>query len=167
MFRTILFSLTLAAGPLGVFAQTAVLGHFAGVAPTATPRSLVAEGFSCRVLEQPVNTLCVSDAHGFVELGMPVMNRQVRFNGGALVYVRAISVPVSDPMTTLGTVLGRISSAYSPTERPRFLDLVDNSQRRFFSLGRQLTLSVATAPVMYSTGQGAISMALFMPMAHQ
>lgn len=165
MLKAIALTITLVCSNT-VYAQGTRL-DFAGIPANVTAGSLSAAGFSCNVAGRPEAVLCVSEQPGFVEFGVPIYRREVRFMNSAPIYIRAISVPVQDSMTLVQNTIARLGSAFRDKERPRFLDLVDNSHRRFFAIAQHQTLSVSTVPVAHVSGGGSVSMALFFPAAHQ
>lgn len=165
MLRAFAFTLALACSG-GAHAQATRL-DFAGVPANATAGSLAASGFSCNVAGRPEAVLCVSEQPGFVEYGVPIYRREVRFMSSVPIYIRAVSVPVQDSMTLVQNTVARVGSIFREKERPRFLDMVDNSQRKFFAVAQHQTLSVSTVPVGHVSGGGSVSMALFFPAAHQ
>lgn len=140
---------------------------FAGIPANVTAGSLAAAGFSCNVAGRPEAVVCVSEQPGFAEFGVPIYRREVRFMNSVPIYIRAISAPVQDSMTLVQNTVARLGSVFREKERPRFLDLVDNSHRKFYAIAQHQTLSVSTVPVAHASGGGSVSMALFFPAAHQ
>lgn len=164
MLRAVTFFLCYALSG-GVYAQANRL-DFAGVPANSTANTLTAAGFACNVVGGPQEVLCVSQQPGVVELGIPVYRREVRLMYSVPIYIRAISTPTQDPATLIQSAFARISAMYREKERPRFLDLVDNTHRRFFAISQQHTLSVSMTPVQHPSGGASLSMALFYPAAH-
>lgn len=164
MLRRLAFAFVLTCSGAGYAQETRL--DFAGVPANASVGSLAAAGFSCNFVGRPDDVLCVSEQVGFAEFGIPIYRREARVMNSVLVYIRAISAPAKDSTTLVQSTVTRFSSMFREKERPRFLDLVDNSHRRFYAIAPRQTLAVSVVPVANASGGGSVSMALFFPAAH-
>lgn len=165
MMKTLILFLSMTCSA-AAFAQPNRL-DFAGVPANASANALAAAGFSCNVVGGPQEVLCISEQPGVVELGVPIHRREVRLMYTVPIYIRAISAPTQDSATLIQNTFARIGAIYREKERPRYLDLVDNTHRRFFAIAQQHTLSLSMTPVPHHSGGSSLSMALFFPAAHQ